>query len=470
MDKAQIDSFLGDLRTTSSDPDFIEHVRYILQSVSDMGWRRHDYVEAIRAMLERVPAERDRRQSSIVFNTLAPTAMEQTQMAITIDIHREQKNLLTAQGAALDRFGDNWTLPRQQATKALRIIELALRSTALNFDIATELANARFMTIDTGTPLFFDFHSVTDDGLVLVECEEYGGIGNNYTGEMLPAVTLNNVVRVTMTGIQIPGQNTETDKRYRRRLIWHLANRPFGGNIAHYVLRTLIIDGVGDVVVFPSWQGGGTGKIVLLDTEYNPVNEQFMEIVKNTIDPRMWEGHGMGGFIKKANVKNIVRTQLDVLSEFNFDGILFEDENMGIAPMGHNITIDTPHRIYIDVEITVQLGRGVLPGQAEEIIRRRVVDYIERIKNMFADEWQHTLLLGEGITHEKIPDSNIPIQHHVFNLRIFRSEINALAIQTRLVVDVSKILINGIDSDLVIVQNQNEQYLPYTRNVVIHFD
>lgn len=74
-------------------------------------------------------------------------------------------------------------------------------------------------------------------------------------------------------------------------MISALRERPFGGNVADYKRVVRAIDGVGDLQVYPTWNGGGTVKLSILGADWMPASGQLVEAVQNAVDPpptRAW--------------------------------------------------------------------------------------------------------------------------------------------------------------------------------------
>lgn len=69
--------------------------------------------------------------------------------------------------------------------------------------------------------------------------------------------------------------------------------KAFSGNIADYKKKTKEINGVGAVKVIPVWNGGGTVKLTILDSDYNKASTQLIEKVQEEICPNM-NSNGLG--------------------------------------------------------------------------------------------------------------------------------------------------------------------------------
>src|SRR5690606_29153179 len=149
------------------------------------------------------------------------------------------------------------------------------------------------------------------------ECEQPGTIGNAYTGIL---DNIDNVSGVTaeLTDILIPGQDEESDDSLRQRYFSTLSSQAFGGNITDYIEKTKALPGVGGVKVYPAWNGGGTVKLVIIDSDYNKPSSVLVDEVQTAIDPEQNQGLGYG-----------------------------------LAPIGHTVTVVGVDEVTIDIETEI---------------------------------------------------------------------------------------------------------------------
>ena len=90
--------------------------------VLDSGWR---YGDIIKDMLEQVPDKVDKREGSIMYNTLAPSAYFLARQNFMLGfLMGLQLFADTATGQWLDRVTNDFGINREPATKALRKITI----------------------------------------------------------------------------------------------------------------------------------------------------------------------------------------------------------------------------------------------------------------------------------------------------------------------------------------------------------
>lgn len=297
----------------------------------------YTYDELLTRMLARVPPEIDKRQGSIIYDTLSLEALELAQHYAELP---DLINLFypdTAIDDWLDRSCMQYGgITRRPATQALRSATVRNRE-------------GNLMMIPIGSR--FRINDITlitveqkQTGIYNMRVEQYGVIGNNYSGAMLPISNIDGLGSATLEGVIIAAQDREEDDAYRERF-FYLNSRPaFGGNIPDYEIETLNIDGVGDVVVFPIWNGDGTVKLMICDTKGNAASAELVELVQNKFMPLNAEGLGTG-----------------------------------LAPIGHNVTVSTSTDFIINVEADIKPEGGYSLADLKPQIEEAIKDYIDNI-------------------------------------------------------------------------------------------
>ena len=337
-------------------------------------------------MLNTIPDEFDKREGSIIRDTLNATAIELENIDIKNEIFKEQTYLLTATGQNLDLRGADVSVARLQSTRALRVGRFYGRDGNL-MDIT---AGDRFSTqisaaVTTDDILIFVATERLSQGVWVLRCETYGVIGNNYIGTILPLSPINLLSRSELTGVHVPARDLEQDEDYRLRIKARFGTNAFGGNIQSYKDFVSLISGVGSLKVYPIWDGGGTVKLSVLDSQYNPISQNFKAVIKELVDP-----------------------------------VANEQEGYGIAPIGHLVTVTTPDVAEVTITANVTLSGSTL-GQVESLIVNNIEVYMLSLRRAWAGA-----------------DNTI----------VFISNVSAQILQVEGVINVFDILINGKAEDL----------------------
>ena len=361
----------------------------------------------------------DKREGSIVYDTLAPVCMELADAYAKMDILESQLSLLTATGSNLDNRAYEQGMAREQETQAERI------GTFKKYQIDEQTGeyvkdeNDNKILIDMDIPEGSRFVSPENDSIIyefigkddkdenILRCETYGTVGNEYTGTILPLTAIPDLVEAKITGTHIPAQDTESDDELRTRVINKLNSLSFGGNIDAYIEKVSGIDGVGTCKVFPAWQYNGSVLLSVVDSSYEPITQSFADRIKEEIDPEESSGQGVG-----------------------------------FAPIGHYVTITTPIKSNVKVQFHLDLEAGVTVGNVQEECERRIEEYFNSVRHNFGQD--NTL----GIYRARIIDTIIEIPE---------------------VLNITDVLLNDVDADIVYTDEGllEHQYLPYVSEVII---
>lgn len=297
----------------------------------------------LQRMLDRVPSKYDKRQGSVIWNALTPAAAELAQMYIDLGLVEDRTYADTATGEDLTRRAAERGINRYKATKAIRKgIFKTNNDLPLNVPIGS-----RF----TGEDLNYVVIEKITDGEFKLECEEPGAIGNTYTGTLIPVEYIENLVSAELADILIPGEDEEDDESLRKRYFDSLESQAYGGNIADYKKKTNELNGVGGVKVYPVWNGGGTVKLVIIDSDYNKPSQELIDFVQNQIDPIGHQGEGVG-----------------------------------IAPIGHIVTVEGVTERTINIETNITFQEGYTWDDVKPNFIAAIEDYFNEIEKTWQDE------------------------------------------------------------------------------------
>ena len=298
----------------------------------------------LKRMMDKVPNDLDKREGSIIYNALAPVAMEVSRMYS--DMNRFLEYTFASPNMPeefLDLRVAEEGLKREQATYSIKkgyfydqdnnLIDIPLNS---RFSIE----NFNFIAIEK-----------VSTGIYKMKCESTGTEVNYITGPLIPIEYIEGLSVATLEELIIPGEERESNESLFNRYVEHLNEKPFGGNIADYKINTKSIDGVGTVKVFPIWNGGGTVKIVFLDSDYGVPTTELVNKVQTILDPVQNQGKGLG-----------------------------------MAPVGHVVTVKGAEDIDIAIETNILLKRGLTIGKIQEDINKILGDYLKQLRKQWHEE------------------------------------------------------------------------------------
>ncbi len=305
------------------------------------------FKDILQRVLGTVPDTLDKRMGSIIYDALAPACAELAQAYIALDVYADQTYLLTAVGENLDNKAYDYGIERNKATYSKRIgVFLDSQGNSMEIPIGSRWS----------TPVASGGHNyqVTEQletGKYILTCETAGTVGNEYYGDLLPLESINNVGSATLTDIYIGGEEAEGDENLRQRVLEKVKTHAFEGNIADYKAYVKSMEGIGDCLVIPVWNGGGTVKLLIVTSSYQIPAEAKVEEVQNLVDPPVNSGKGYGK-----------------------------------APIGHEVTVTVPEVFNINVEFNIILEDNFTVAGVRENIKNAINDYLKTVQRSWFTE------------------------------------------------------------------------------------
>ncbi|MFC5703191.1 baseplate J/gp47 family protein [Cohnella faecalis] len=335
-------------------------------------------------MLGRVPADMDKREGSVIYDALAPASAELAQMYAELDINYNLSFADTSSGDYLTRRAAEHGTVRKTATVASRL--------GLFYNAANEPLDVPIGSRYSISGINYSAASKLALGSYELICETVGVVGNQHFGQLLPIDYVDGLSRAELADIRVPGAEEETDEALRARFLAEINAQPFGGNVGDYLEKIGGLDGVGGVKVFPAWAGGGTVKVTIVDSSYNPPTIALVDEVQTIVDPESNSGMGIG-----------------------------------FAPIGHSVTVAGAATVTINVTTTVTLQSGFTIGQVQDNLEAAVEEYLLSLRRNWAN-------VAETI------------------VRISPLEARMLAVQG--VADVTGTLFNGTAANVTLTEEQ----------------
>lgn len=361
----------------------------------------NDFEDILDRLLSNVSDDLDKRQGSIIYDALAPAAAELAQCYIALDVYVDQTYLLTAVDSNLDARVADYGLARQKATYSERIITIYNTNHELmDVDIGT-----RFSVPNEYGGYNFKITEQRSTGIYIAQCETSGIVGNDYMGELLPLMSINNLGNATISNVYKPGKDEESDDELRERALLKINQEAFAGNKASYIQFTNSIDGVGDCKVFPVWNGGGTVKIAIITSDNNIPSQDFISQIQEEIDPIDKQGQGIG-----------------------------------MAPIGHTVTVVAPDKLDINISAQLEINDEYTIEQLRPSILEKINKYIDEVQNNWSE---------------------------ADNLIIYISRLIASILSVSQVNNVASLTINASNKDLTIALSGTNVQFPILNEVVL---
>lgn len=278
-------------------------------------------------MLARIPEGFDKREGSIIFDALAPAAVELQLLYLDLE------NLIN------ETFADSAS--REFLIRRAR--ERGITPYPSSFAILKAVAKPNDIEIPKGSrfnldDLNYKIIEKISPGIYQVECESPGSIGNKYFGTLIPIEYIDGLESIEITELLIAGEDEEDTESIRTRYFDSFDSKAYGGNIKDYIQKTNAIAGVGATKVTPVWKGGGTVLLTILDADFNGATETLIKKVQEEIDPEP------------------------------------QSKGLGIAPIGHRVTVRTADEIKINIKTKISWKSDTYLEQVKDIINKYLAE------------------------------------------------------------------------------------------------
>lgn len=264
--------------------------------------------QLLNRMLNRVDKRYDKREGSIIFDSIAPTALEHKNMYISIDECFNEAFIDTMSLEYLKRKGVETGVPYKYASKAV---------VKLQTNVAIRIGS-QF----TCNNLTFTTTAKLSDFVYSATCDTAGSDANLCFGDVIMAENHVGLTEAKIIEVSVEGEDDEETETYRKRLLAKISAEEFGGNKAAYKAMVGSINGVGGVKVYSGveWNGGGTVKIVFTTSSFNVPSQTLVDEVQTKIDPETNSGEGIG----EAPIGHIVTcigaegTTVNITADFTY--------------------------------------------------------------------------------------------------------------------------------------------------------
>ena len=246
--------------------------------------------DAIRQrMLDRLPADLDKSEGSLIWDALSPAAIELALAALWAQEVLRRSFATTTFGPYLDLRAMEHGTTRRPAVKAAG--QVRFTGTPGTVIPAGTLVATPADAV-TGTPSI-EFATkaeavLEESGTALVEIEaaEAGGSGNVPAGAISLMVTpVPGVTGVTNLTSTFGGLDTEDDASLLARLLQRVRSPSSSGNKADYIRWASEVAGVGGVSVVPVKYGPGTVSVAIIGMDKKPAPPELVDAVQDYIAP-----------------------------------------------------------------------------------------------------------------------------------------------------------------------------------------
>lgn len=293
------------------------------------------YENILDRSLARVATDVDKREGSLVMNAIAPVSAEHANIYILLDSLIKNGYVDTAdiREYVVYRCRERGITP-YEATKA------TLKG---QFNMSIPIGS-RFSHDELNYYAKAFIEEADGSFLYQMECETSGEIGNKSFGELTSIEYIDKDLEGSLIELLIPAEDEEGIDSLKERYFNSFDSNPFGGNKQDYKEKTKALDGVGGCIVVPVWNGGGTVKLIIIDSEFNRATSTLIASVQEQMDPPP------------------------------------QGEGNGIAPIGHTVTVTTPDNLPVNISMRITFNDGYSWSSVKPSITETLEEYFLEIR------------------------------------------------------------------------------------------
>lgn len=238
------------------------------------------FSEILQRMLDNVSAKYDKREGSVIYDALAPTALEHQRMYIDMGVIENEMFPDTASREYLIRHAAQRGIEPKEATQA--VWKAQAMPTSITIPIGT-----RFGT-DTMT-----LRTIRNEGegIYSLVCETAGSAGNDISGQLRTVDRVDGLQQMTLAELSEAGSDDETTEELRSRFLEYLKKPPTSGNKNEYYDWAMSVDGVGLAKVFGAGDSiddetvaAGEVRVYLIDARKRAAGTELLTKAKTYID------------------------------------------------------------------------------------------------------------------------------------------------------------------------------------------
>lgn len=333
-------------------------------------------------LLSQISDEFDKTVGSFFYDVDRPVSEQLAEIYVKVEEILKNGFALTATGTYLDTKVAEQGLVRKPATNA--IVSITVTGTpGSKISSGDKVASDTLVFTVTQNATLEETGSAT----VTAQCDTPGRIGNVPIGAInrFP-VTLSGLVSVINETAAEDGFDEETDDELRERYFEKVSLPATSGSKYHYIMWAKEISGVGDAKCLPLWNGNGTVKVIIINSDKGAASEELITEVANHIE-----------------------------------------EN---RPIGAKVTVESATPLVIDVDVSLVLANGVDTETARTKISESITKYLQ--KNAFSQVYISYAQIGGCILAcDEIADySDLKLNNDTQNISVSETQVPVLGVVT----------------------------------------
>lgn len=318
------------------------------------------YEDIMDEMLDKIDPSIDTRQGSVIYDAIAPVAAELEQVYSDIGLIEDECFADTASYYYLIKRAAERGIFVEQGKPAIIKAKITPSDKEIQPGTVFNIGELNYETTEN-----------LGDGYYSLTCVETGKAGNDISEDVIPIEDVEGLESIAVEEIMAYGTDDEDEESLRERYFDSFTEAAFGGNKAEYREKADQFDTVGACKVIPVWNGGGTVKLVILGADFGAAKQETVQHIQEAFDPLM---DGMG---------------------------------VGIAPIGHRVTVESAGTQSVDIACSLIFQNGYTWDDIRERILAAINEYFLYLRKAWEDtenivvragQIENILLNLDGIT------------------------------------------------------------------------
>jgi len=331
-------------------------------------------------LLSKISDEFDKSVGSFFYDINRPVSDEIADIGLRTEEILKNGFALTAEGIYLDNKVAEQGIQRKPSTYST--VDVTVTGTpGASITEGDKVASDTISFTVSETAVLDDTGTAT----VMAVCDVPGKAGNVPVGAInrFP-VTLSGLVSVVNKAPAVDGFDEETDEELRKRYFEKVSLPATSGSKYHYVMWAKEVSGVGDAKCIPLWNGNGTVKVIIINSEKGVASEELISEVAEHIE-----------------------------------------EN---RPIGVDVTVESAAPLVIDISVSLVLANGVDIDNAKQSISESITKYLQ--KNTFSSTYISYAQIGGCILScDEVKDySNLLVNNGTENIAVDETSVPVLGV------------------------------------------
>jgi len=288
------------------------------------------YKEILQRLKSKAPSGIDSSEGSFIHDVLSPAALELAQLYVNLDLVLTMAFAQTTSGEYLDYRAGEHGIERKPAVKAAGTVTIT-GSQGIEIEEGQVFVTDGGIEFESAEPSVIQLGGTVE---VDIQARNAGITGNVPVGAINKAqVALQGVTGIANESPVTGGTDEEADQDLLLRLLDKVRYPVTSGNVSHYLQWAREVTGIGDARVFPLWDGPGTVKIIIVDSEKAPAGPEAIAVTADYIE--------------------------------------------SVRPVGAEVTVEAAVGVAIDAAATVTLMDGYSAAQVEASFRELLTAHLK---------------------------------------------------------------------------------------------